>query len=481
MDYGALKLCASDQVSGAQFMTAITCYTGGTTELTSAKIDNLRTRLQGEILLPNDTDYDRARTVWNAAIDKRPALIAQCANAGDVAEAVRFARQHETLVSVRCGGHNIAGKAIVENGLMIDLTPIRDVHVDPENKTATVGGGAELGDLDRATQQYGLATTAGVVTHTGVGGLTLGGGVGRLARKFGLACDNLISVDIVTADGEQITASLDNHSDLFWALRGGGGNFGIATSFKFRLHDIGNDVLYAAATYRLDSSRDALKHFMDFATSAPREVTSQAAFSKMEDGTAVVNLGAVHIAPLDDAEAVLAPIANFGSPLATRLETRPYVEVQADADERFPYGQRYYWKTHLINKLPEAGIDTLIARFGVVPNTRSLIILQQFGGAVRDVGAADTAFANRDAEFDFIPSAVWHKGENSAPLIEWVRGTWEVMKSYSCGVYMNGLGDGDDERQDDAFGDNQARLRRIKTLYDPTNFFRLNTNIIPAE
>ena len=462
-------------------MPAITRYTGGATDLSAVHIGELGARLGGEVLLPDDPGYDRARTVWNAAIDKRPALIVQCANAADVSEAVRFAREHEILISVRCGGHNIAGKAVVENGLMIDLTPICDVHVDLANKTASVGGGTALGALDRATQKYGLATTAGVVTHTGVGGLTLGGGVGRLARKFGLACDNLISVDLVTAEGEQITVSPENCSDLFWALRGGGGNFGIATSFKFRLHDIGNEVLFAAATYRLDSARDALNHFMEFATSAPREVTSQAAFAKTEDGTAVVNLGAVHIAPLDDAETTLAPLINFGSPIVTRMEIRPYVDVQADADERFPYGQRYYWKTHLINKLPQDGIETLIACYDSVPNKRSMIILQQFGGAVRDVGSADTAFANRDAEFDFIPAAVWHEGEESATLVSWVRDTWEAMKPHSCGVYMNGLGDGDDERLSDAVGANEARLQKIKARYDPTNFFRLNTNIVPAE
>jgi hypothetical protein len=462
-------------------MPAITRYTGGTTELTTVHVKELRARLAGELLLPDDPGYDQARTVWNAAIDKRPALIVRCANAMDVAEAVRFARQHEILISVRCGGHNIAGKAVVENGLMIDLTPICDVHVDLAKKTAAVGGGAALGALDRATQKYGLATTAGVVTHTGVGGLTLGGGVGRLARKFGLACDNLISVDLVTAKGEQITASSDSHPDLFWALRGGGGNFGIATSFKFRLHDIGTEVLFAVATHRLDSAKDALNHFMEFATSAPREVTSQAAFAKMEDGTAVVNLGAVHIAPLDEAEATLAPLLNSGSPIMKRMENRPYVDVQADADQRFPYGQRYYWKTHLINKLPQAGIDTLIACYDAVPNNRSMIILQQFGGAVRDVGSADTAFANRDAEFDFIPAAVWHEGEDSAPLVSWVRDTWESMKPHSCGVYMNGLGDGDDERLSDAVGANEVRLRELKARYDPTNFFRLNTNIVPAE
>ncbi len=462
-------------------MPAIVRYTGGTTELSAVHIGNLRGRLAGEVLLPDDPGYDSARTVWNAAVDKRPALILRCANAVDVTEAVRFARAHEILISVRCGGHNIAGKAVAENGLMIDLTHICDVHVDPANKTADVGGGAALGALDRATQKHGLATTAGVVTHTGVGGLTLGGGVGRLARKFGLACDNLISVELVTAEGEQITVNPENHSDLFWGLRGGGGNFGIATSFKFRLHDIGTEVMFALATHRLDRARDALVQFMEFATAAPREVTSQAAFAKLDDGTAVVNLGAVHIAPLDEAKATLAPLLDFGSPIATRMEIRPYLDVQSDADQRFPYGQRYYWKNHLINKLPKAGIDTLISCYEAVPNNRSMIILQQFGGAVRDIGSADTAFANRDAEFDFIPAAVWHEGEKSEALVSWVRATWESMKPYSCGAYMNGLGDGDDERLSDAVGANVTRLRSIKARYDPTNFFRLNTNIIPAD
>ena len=462
-------------------MPAIARYTGGTIDLTAAHVEKLTARLEGEVLLPGAPAYDEARTVWNAAIDKRPAIIARCANKADVAKAIRFARQHEILISVRCGGHNIAGKSVVEDGLMIDLTPICEVQVDTVSKTADVGGGAALGALDRATQKFGLATTAGVVTHTGVGGLTLGGGVGRLARKFGLACDNLISIDLVTAEGEQITVSDDVHPDLFWALRGGGGNFGIATSFRFRLHDIGHEVLFAAATHRLDACKEALIHFMEFATSAPREVTSQAAFARLDDGTAVVNLGAVHIAPLDNAEKTLEPLVNFGSPIATRMETRPYLDVQADADERFPYGQRYYWKTHLIKKLPEAGIDALIDGYEAVPGNRSMIILQQFGGAVRDVGPADTAFANRDAEFDFIPAAIWHEGEDPAQSIAWVRDTWDSMKPYSCGVYMNGLGDGDDERLSDAVGANESRLRKVKARYDPDNFFRLNTNIVPAE
>jgi hypothetical protein len=295
-----------------------------------------------------------------------------------------------------------------------------------------------------------------------------------------LSCDNLISIDLVTAEGKRLTASRDEHPDLFWALRGGGGNFGIATAFRFRLHDIGTEVLFAAATHRLDDAREALGFLMEFAPSTPREVTSQAILATMPDGTAIVGLGAVHIAPLDNAEAVLAPLIEFGTPIATRIGRRPYLDVQSDADERFPYGQRYYWKTHLIKDFPDTAIDALIARYRAVPNRKSMIVFQQFGGAVRDIGTADTAFANRNAEFDFIPAAVWHDGDEPAPLIDWVRGTWEAIKPYSCGVYMNGLVGEDDNRLADAVGANESRLREIKARYDPTNFFRLNTNIIPA-
>jgi tetratricopeptide (TPR) repeat protein len=234
------------------------------------------------------------------------------------------------------------------------------------------------------------------------------------------------------------------------------------------------------AEERIDDAKDALRFLMDFAPSAPREVTSQALFATMEDGSAIVAIGACHIAPLDNADAVLAPLVQFGSPVATRLERRPYLDVQSDADQRFPYGQNYYWKTHLIKELPDAAIEALVARYRSVPNSKSMIVLQQFGGAVRDIGEADTAFVNRDAEFDFIPAAVWHDGDEPAVLIDWVRGTWSAMRPYSRGVYMNGLGGADDERQEEAFGANEIRLRQIKARYDPTNFFSLNANIVPA-
>ena len=444
----------------------------------------LRRLFQGQILKPGDDGYDEARTVWNAAIDKRPAFILRCVDASDVVEAVKFAHSNGVSVSVRCGGHNAAGKAVADKGVMIDLTPINHVDVDPDAKTAVVGGGALLGDFDRAAQSHGLATTAGVVTHTGVGGLTLGGGVGILARKFGLACDNLISVELVTADGQQLKASEEENPELFWALRGGGGNFGIVTAFKFRLHEIGQTAWYAAATYPLEAAVPALRFLMDFAPRAPREVASKAIFATGEDGGRVVGVGASHVAPLEHARSTLEPLVEFGTPLATRLEERPYLEIQSDADQRFPYGQHYYWKTHLTPALSGEAIETLVDCFSKVPNDRSMIVLQQFGGAVADVAPDATAFVNRDAEFDFIPVAVWREGEEPQALIEWVRDTWSAMKPFATGgVYLNSLGsDEEDERRViDATGGNLARLRSVKRKYDPENFFRLNANIQPME
>ena len=450
-----------------------------------AAVVELRGHFQGQVLMPGDDGYDEARAVWNAAVDKRPALILRCMNASDVVKAVKFAHACGIAVSVRCGGHNAAGKAVADKGVMIDLTPINYVDVDPVARTAVVGGGALLGDFDRAAQAHGLATTAGVVTHTGVGGLTLGGGVGILARKYGLACDNLISVELVTAHGEQLTASIEENPELFWALRGGGGNFGIVTAFKFRLHKIGRTAWYAAATHSLEAAGPVLKLLMQFAPSAPREVASKAIFATAEDGrTRVVSVGASHVAPLKYARSTLQPLVEFGSPLATRLEERPYLDIQSDADQRFPYGQNYYWKTHLIPVLTDEATETLIDCFSKVPNARSMIVLQQFGGAVADVAPDATAFANRDAEFDFIPVAVWKEGEDPKELIEWVRRTWSAMKPFATGgVYLNSLGsDEEDERRvGEATGGNLMRLRRVKRKYDPENFFQLNANIQPME
>lgn len=455
--------------------------TGAESRINKAEIDGLRHRLHGDLVQSGDQDYDALRKVWNAIVDKRPALIVRCAGVADVIDAVTFAREFDLLVSVRCGGHNIAGTSVCDNGLMIDLSLMRSVHVDPVRQIARVEGGATLGRLDRETQAFGLATTAGVVTHTGVGGLTLGGGVGRLARKFGLACDNLISVDVVTADGRFLTASLSDNEDLFWGLRGGGGNFGIATSFEFRLHAIGTEVLRGAATYPIENAKEALQFFREYALNAPDEVTTAAAFLTADDGTPVLSLSACHIAPLAQAESVLWPLVNFASPMSAGIESVTYIKIQAEADEIFPYGQNYYWKTHFIKDLPDDAIDTLLSRFAVVPGPWSLLAFQQYGGAVGRIAPAETAFSHRDAQFDFLPVAIWHEPSEAKAHIEWARETWKAMEPFSTGgTYINDLGDEGEERVRAAVGQNYDRLVALKNKYDPTNFFRLNANIKPS-
>lgn len=454
---------------------------GAEARISDAQIDGLRQRLHGNLVLPTDPDYDETRRVWNAIVDKRPALIVRCAGVADVIDTVRFAREFDLLVSVRCGGHNIAGKSVCDNGLMIDLSLMRSVHVDPVRQTARVEGGATLGRLDRETQAFGLATTSGVVTHTGVGGLTLGGGVGRLARKYGLACDNLISVDVVTADGQFLTASPSTYEDLFWGLRGGGGNFGIATSFEYRLHAIGGEVLCGAVTYPIEKAKEALQFFREYALNAPDEVTAAAAFLTADDGAPVLSLSACHIAPLERAESVLEPLVNFGSPMSAGIKTVAYTMIQAEADEIFPYGQNYYWKTHFMRDLADDAIDTLVSRFAVVPGPRSLLAFQQYGGAVGRIAPTETAFSHRDAQFDFLPVAIWREPSEANAHIEWARETWKAMEPFSTGgEYINNLGDVSEERVRAAFGRNYDRLVALKDKYDPTNFFHLNANIKPT-
>lgn len=448
---------------------------------TDNDVESLRRALDGTLVLQGDPAYDQVRKVWNTTVNNHPALIAQCAGAADVIDAVKFARNFDLLVSVRCGGHSIAGKSVCEGGLMIDLSPMRGVHVDPLKQIARVEGGAILGRLDRESQAFGLATTSGVVTHTGVGGLTLGGGCGYLARKYGLACDNLISVDVVTAEGQFLRASETENADLFWGLRGGGGNFGIATSFEFRLHAIGTMVVRAAAIHLLSEAKEALRFFREFAFGAPDEMSVGAAFFTDESGAPALSLSACHIAPLDRADTALRPLLKFGTPTAASIETLPYLQIQSAADTVFPYGQSYYWKTHFVTELTDAAIDTLIDQFAKVPGPKSLISFQHYGGAVSRIGPTETAFGNRDAEFDFLPIGIWQDPTEAAAQIDWVRETWGAFEPFaSGGVYINNLGDDSDERVRNAVGQNYDRLVELKNKYDPTNFFRLNANIKPT-
>jgi len=441
----------------------------------------LQTRVQGELLRPGDEGYEEVRRVWNGMIDKRPALIVRCMGLADIIAAVTFAREHNVLVSVRGGGHNIAGKAVCSGGLMIDLSRMRSVQVDPFKRTARVEGGATLGDLDRQTQAFGLATTAGVVTHTGVVGLTLGGGVGRLARKYGLACDNLLAVELVTAEGQVLRASATEHADLFWGVRGGGGNFGIVAACEFRLHPIGPVVLGGTVIYSLAQARAALKFYDEFARPAPDELSADAFLLTAPDGERVFAISVCYIGSLAQGERVLYPLRQFGPPVADRIGPLPYTELQAAGDVFFPPGLHYYYKSHFMTEISDDAIDVLLTHFATVPSPRSLVAFQHYGGAVSRVGQAETAFSHREAQYNFIPAAVWTDPRESATHLSWVREVWDRMQPFSTGgVYVNNLGEEGEDQIRAAYGASYERLVALKNRYDPHNLFRLNANIKPT-
>jgi len=444
-------------------------------------IDKLGAGLGGRLLRPSDGDYDAVRRVWNGMIDKRPALIAQCAATADVVDVVTFARDHDLLVSVRGGGHNIAGTSVCERGLMIDLSRMNRVSIDPQARTARVEGGAKLGDLDRATQAFGLATTAGVVTTTGVAGLTLGGGMGRLGRKHGLACDNLLSVEVVTAEGRVLKVSTDENADLFWAVRGGGANLGVVTSFEFRLHPVGPVVYGGLVIHPIKDGKEVFRRFHDYCRTAPDELRAEAVLLTSPDGDRVMALSICCIGPLDQAERIVQPLRSVGSPLADKVAPTPYLDIQAAGDQIFPTGLRYYWKSHFVKDFTVDAIDVTLAHFANVPSPRSVVILEQFGGAVARVAPQATAFGHRDVEYDFFPASIWTDPADSERQIGWARGLWEATKSFGTGgVYVNDLGEEGEDRVRAAYGGNYARLAALKTKYDPGNFFRLNQNVKPA-
>jgi FAD/FMN-containing dehydrogenase len=454
--------------------------TGDQTVLEEPLAEKLRESLRGELLRPSDQTYDEARKVWNGMIDHRPALIARCAGTADVVEAVNFARDHDLLVSVRGGGHNIAGKAVCEGGLMIDLSKMRSISIDSGNQTARVDGGATLGELDAATQASGLGTTAGVVTHTGVAGLTLGGGVGRLARKYGLACDNLLSVELVTADGEVLRASDTENSDLFWGMRGAGANFGVATSFEFQLHPVGPGVLGGVVLHPLAKAKEALKFYYEYSRSAPDELSIDAVFMTSPDGDPVFVISPCYIGPVEQGERVLEPLRRFGPPLADEVGPVTYMEVQA-ANVFFPIGLNYYWKSHFLEEIADDAIDATVSHFAGVTSPKSLIVFQQYGGAVSRVGQTETAYRHRNAQYDNFPASVWTDPRETEIHQQWVREWWDMMSPFSIGAeYVNNLGEEGEDRVRAAYGDNYDRLVALKNKYDPANFFRLNANIQPS-
>src|SRR6185437_9297436 len=451
--------------------TIVTTH-GTPVTLSATKVERFASGLAGSLLRRSDKDYDQARRVWNAMVDKRPALIARCAGTADVVASVRFAREHDLLISVRGGGHNYAGKSVCEGGLMIDLSPMKGIIVDPGRQTARADAGLRLGEFDQATQAHGLATTLGVNTDTGIAGLTLGGGYGWLGGRFGLACDNLLAAEVVTADGRQLTASADENSDLFWGLRGAGANLGIVTRFDYRLHPIGQ-VLGGMVIYPMSNGRAALRLFDDFADTCPDEVSCAGLLLSAPDGAPAVAIAVCYTGPLDKGEAVLAPLTRSLPVMANLLEVQPYTKMQTLFDAAWPPGRRYYNKSSITRRLSAEAIEVLVEYGATMPTNLSAIAFQQLHGAASRIGVTDTAFPHR---FDHLSMYVHPATDNPAEsnkMVAWGRRCWQDMQPFmEDAVYVNGLEDAQEEGEQrvlEAYGANHARIAALKTTFDPTN------------
>jgi FAD/FMN-containing dehydrogenase len=434
-----------------------------------------RSHFDGQVLTPGARGYDSARAVWNAMIDHRPQLIVRCASAADVVTAVRTARELDLEIGVRCGGHNITGLAVPHGGLMIDLTTMGRVRVDPVRRRARVQGGALLGALDRAAQPFGLATTAGNVSHTGVSGLTLGGGMGWLARQYGLACDNLLSCTVVTADGELVRASADEHPDLFWGLRGGGGNFGIVVEFEFRLHPVGTRTLVAELTFPLDRAASALRGWRDLAADAARPATLTAAIS---GGT--VTLGYVWAGDPQGGRAMLPALRSIGVPSGEVVRELSYLELQTRDDSIEGHTYRRYWKGHYLPDLPDGAIGALVDR-DPADVTLPGLSLQAHGGAIADIDDDATAFSHRRTHFEYVAGVKWTDPDHDILRIAAARREAARLDPFAAGAYVNTLSDEGTAGVRRAYPDaKRARLTAVKDAYDPDNVFHLNHNIAPT-
>jgi len=457
---------------------------GGFAEIEMAVVEALEEDLRGSVLFPTSAGYDDARRLWNGMIDRRPAVVARCAGTADVASAVNFAREHDLLVAVRGGGHNVAGNAVCEAGLMINLSGMRSVHVDAQTSRARAEGGTTWGDFDAETQVFGLATTGGLISDTGVAGLTLGGGIGWLTRSYGLACDNLAAVDVVTAEAKIVTASANENSDLFWGLKGGGGNFGIATSFEFEVYPVGPMLFGGMTLYSLDEAQEVLRHFRDFITNASDELGALAAFTTTPDGLPVLALIAVYNGPLSDGEAALEPLRAFRKPLLDTFGPSPYRKIQTLFDAGAPPGLRYYWKSSFLDRLPEEALAVVIEQTRHRPSPRSKIFLEFLGGAFARISRESTVFDHRTSPYNLLIIGSWQDQEDDEINRVWTRDTWQAMEPYaSQGVYVNYLGTEADEgsnRIPAAYGPGKFdKLLALKQKYDPTNLFRMNQNIRP--
>jgi FAD/FMN-containing dehydrogenase len=449
--------------------------------LEEATVEQFAAALRGPLLRAGDDGYDGARVVWNGMIDRRPALIARCAGVADVMASVRFARTHGLLLAVRGGGHNITGNAVCEGGLMIDLSPMKSVRVDPVKRIARAEAGLTWGEYNRETQAFGLASTGGVVSTTGIAGLTLGGGLGWAMGKHGLSCDNLLSADIVTADGQFLTVSAEENPDLFWGLRGGGGNFGIVTSFEYQLHPVG-PVLAGMVIHPISEAKAVLRFYRDFCRSCPDEMLAAGALMTSPDGAPVAVIIAAHIGDLSAGERLMAPLRKFGTPLADTIAPTSYVELNTLFDAAVPYGgvQRY-WKSSFLKELGDDVLDIMIARTAKLLSPMSMVLFFHMHGAATRVDRDATAFGLRQDQWDYDVISQWTDPAETAQHVQWTREFWNAVEPFATGeVYVNHLDAEEATRIRAAYGGHYDRLVALKNKYDPTNLFRLNQNIKPT-
>lgn len=458
---------------------------------TRCSAGGLRRRFRGEIVEPGDPGYDEARSVWNGMIDRRPALVARCADEADVAAAVTFAREARLLVAVRGGGHNVAGTGTCDGGIVIDLSPMRRVEVDPGSRTVRAQAGCTWADVDGATQAHGLAVPGGVVSETGIAGLTLSGGYSHHRRAHGMTIDNLLAAEVVTADGERIRASESENPELFWALRGGGGNFGVVTTFEYRAHRLGPDVYRAEVMYPVEDAPRVLRAWREAIQDAPDEVTSDAAFWAFPaipeipeelHNVPFIYTGGVYAGPAEEGERALRPLRELGVPIVDQSGVTPYLSVQTAFDAFLPAGRRYYWKSLYLERLSDEVIDFVVKRAGTTPSPQTLMILRQLGGAMARVPEQATAFGDRTAPFNLSIDSGWEDPADDGRNVDWTRAFWTEAQRFSNGrTYFNfaGLLEEGEALVETSYGANYERLVAVKTAYDPANLFRLNQNITP--
>jgi FAD/FMN-containing dehydrogenase len=455
----------------------------------SVAVDLLKSDLRGDVIRPSDANYEDVRRIYNAMIERRPELIVRCAGVGDVIDAIAFGRENNVPIAVRGGGHNVTGNALADGGMTIDLSAMKGLRVDPQLRTIHAEAGLTWQEVNHDLQHFGLAAAGGFVGTTGVSGLTLGGGLGWLVRKHGLACDNLISADVVTADGRLLHASKDENTDLFWAIRGGGGNFGIVTSFEFEVHPAGT-VLAGLVIHPASRASDALRFWREFETTTPPELTfgallfsaPPAPFIPEEaHGAPVVAMGGVFTGDMEVGEKVVQPLRNWGPPIADILQPMPYSAAQTMADVLWPHNYQNYWKSDFLAGLPDEAIDIIVEHFASVPSPMSTVVIEHNGdGAMNRVGPGETAFGHRDSSYNLLITSMWTEGRDAEQNIAWTRTLAEAVSPFATGgVYVNYLGSEGQDRVRSAYGANFDRLAAIKQKYDPQNLFRLNQNIEP--